>query len=123
MRIAPNLMKKGLSEAHAVAATSDLMALFVAEKADNAATTSSSPDELEEAEKSAHAKKGAKKEHQLETIEELPSSAPLVLGEREIEALTEVAYAYAKYGAGHDLRKLFEGKGKRQRVWPTCQGD
>lgn len=113
MRIAPNLMKKGLSEAHAVAATSDLMALFVAEKADNAATTSSSPDELEEAEKSAHAKKGAKKEHQLETIEELPSSAPLVLGEREIEALTEVAYAYAKYGAGHDLRKLFEGKGKR----------
>lgn len=113
MRIAPALMKQGLSEAEAVATTSTLMALFVAEKENTAAASGSSAgEEAEEGETTGKGKTGAKKEHKLETIEELPTSAPLVLGEREIEALIEVAYAYAKYGAGHDLRKLFEGKGK-----------
>lgn len=113
MRIAPGLMKKGLSEADAVAATSALMALFVAEKEENdAASGLPSAEEPEEGETTSKGKKGAKKERKPATIDELPTSAPLVLGEREIEALTEVAYAYAKFGAGHHLRKLFEGKGK-----------
>ena len=63
-------------------------------------------------EKKGAGKKGKKEKNQPLTVEELPSSAPLVLGEREIEALIEVAYAYAKFGEGHDLRKLFEAKGK-----------
>ena len=117
MRIAPALKEKGLSEASAVAATSALMALFVGEKAESAAATApSSGEESEEDEKAGQEKKGSKreqrKEKKAETIDELPTSAPLVLGEREIEALIEVAYTYAKFGAGHDLRKLFEGRGR-----------
>ncbi len=120
-RIAPALIEKGLSEAEAVAATNELMALFVA-KDDNAAAgaASSEDDASEDDDKKGSTKEGKKgsakagkkdKSHPVK-VDDLPGSAPLVLGEREIEALIEVAYAYAKFGAGQDLRKLVEAKGR-----------
>jgi CRISPR system Cascade subunit CasC len=126
-RIAPALIKKGLSEPEAVAATSALMALFVGEGDSGPASTGSSEDaasEDDEKEGSAkEAKKGPVKKaktgkSQPTTVEDLPGSAPLVLGEREIEALTEVAFAYAKFGAGQNLRKLVEAKGKGKDTLP-----
>ena len=114
-RIAPALIAKGLNEFAAVAATNALMALFVGEEDKKAAGAALSEDEVsEDDEKKGSAKKGKKAKNQPVKVEDLPTSAPLVLGEREIEALIEVAYAYAKFGAGHDLRKLVEGKSKPQ---------
>jgi hypothetical protein len=114
-RIAPGLIAKGLSEPEAVAATNALMALFVGERDSSPASAGSSEEVIsEDGEKKGSAKKGKKVKDQPVTVEDLVTSAPLVLGEREIEALTEVAYAYAKFGAGHDLRKLVEGKRQPQ---------
>jgi len=114
-RIAPGLIAKGLSEPEAVAATNALMALFVGERDSSPAGAGSSEEVTsEDDEKKGSAKKGKKVKDQPIMVEDLVTSAPLVLGEREIEALIEVAYAYAKFGAGHDLRKLVEGKSKPQ---------
>ena len=127
-RIAPALIEKGLSEPDAVAATSALMALFVGEGDNGPASTGSSEDtasEDDEKEGSAkEAKKGPVKKaktgkSQPITVEELPGSAPLVLGEREIEALIEVAFAYAKFGGDQNLRKLVEAKGKGKDTLPS----
>jgi CRISPR system Cascade subunit CasC len=120
-RIAPALIAKGLSVPEAVAATSALMGLFVGEGDSGPASAGSSEDaasEDDEKEGSAkEAKKGPVKKaktgkSQPITVEELPGSAPLVLGEREIEALIEVAFAYARFGGDQNLRKLVEAKGK-----------
>jgi CRISPR system Cascade subunit CasC len=119
-RIAPALIDKGLTEPEAVAATNELMALFV--KEDNAAAGAASPEDEASADddKKGSAKEGKKgsakrekkdKSHPVK-LQDLPGSAPLVLGEREIEALIEVAHAYAKFGAGLDLRKQVEAKGR-----------
>jgi CRISPR system Cascade subunit CasC len=114
-RVAPGLIAKGLSEPEAVAATNALMALFVGERDSSPASAGSSEDVIsEDDEKKGSAKKGKRDKNQPIAVEDLATSAPLVLGEREIEALIEVAYAYAKFGAGHDLRKLVEGKSKPQ---------
>jgi hypothetical protein len=114
-RIAPALIAKGLGEPEAVAVTNALMALFVGERDSSPASAGPSEEVTsEDDEKKGSAKKGRKVKDRPATIEDLVTSAPLVLGEREIEALIEVAYAYAKFGAGHDLRKLVEGKSKPQ---------
>jgi hypothetical protein len=103
------------------------MALFVGEADSGPASTGSSEDaasEDDEREGSAKeaqkgpAKKGKKGKSQPMALEDLPGSAPLVLGEREIEALTEVAFAYAKFGADQNLRKLVEAKGKGKDKLP-----
>src|SRR5271165_2322667 len=121
-RIAPALIAKGLNEPAAVAATNALMALFVGEEDKKAAGAGSSEDEAsEDDEKKGSAKKGKKVKSQPVTVEDLPTSAPLVLGEREIEALVEVAYTYAKFGAGQDLRKLFEARGKDKPQGPLAK--
>jgi CRISPR system Cascade subunit CasC len=125
-RIAPALIERGLSEPDAVAATSALMALFVGEGDSGATSAGSSEaaasedDEKEGSAKEARkgpAKKAKTGKSQPITVEDL-HSAPLVLGEREIEALTEVAFAYAKFGAGQNLRKLVEAKHKGKDTLP-----
>ena len=97
------------------------MALFVGEDERKLLARAQLTTRLRKMTRRRLAKKGKKVKNKPVTVEDLPTSAPLVLGEREIEALIEVAYAYAKFGAGQDLRNLVEARGKDKPKGPLAK--